>query len=115
MSVAASGRTIITTIHQPNSETFEKFDQLMLLADGRIIYMNDSNRAVDHFSSIGLKCPSHSNPADFFMFMMSIEAYDYDEEDKTALKRRRTIVQMDYKKKVMVASHYRSLICMKNT
>lgn len=31
-NLADSGRTIIQTIHQPNSEIFEKFDRLMLLA-----------------------------------------------------------------------------------
>jgi hypothetical protein len=77
----------------------------MLLADGRIIYMNDADRAVDYFSSIGQKCPSHSNPADFFMFMMSIEAYYYDEEEGVALKRRKTMIQVDYKKKVLMISH----------
>lgn len=41
-SLADSGRTIIQTIHQPNSEIFENFDQLMLMACGKILYFNDS-------------------------------------------------------------------------
>jgi len=31
-NLTLSGRTVIATIHQPNSETFELFDQLMLMA-----------------------------------------------------------------------------------
>jgi ATP-binding cassette, subfamily G (WHITE), eye pigment precursor transporter len=42
--LAISGRTVIATIHQPNSETFDLFDQLMLLADGRTIYLNDAHQ-----------------------------------------------------------------------
>lgn len=33
-----SGRTIVTTIHQPSSDIFNIFDKLMLLSHGSIIY-----------------------------------------------------------------------------
>ena len=46
-------RTVISTIHQPNSDIFEMFDRLMLLARGKIIYFNKASLAVDYFSSIG--------------------------------------------------------------
>lgn len=99
-SLAHSGRTIISTIHQPNSETFETFDQLMLLADGRVLYHNDAKRAVDYFSSIGYKCPEHTNPADYFMYMMSIEAYEIDDADQDELQRRKTEIEHEYKNKI---------------
>lgn len=51
--LAATGRTVIMTIHQPSSDVFEMFDQLMLMACGRVIYMNSADKAVDYFSSIG--------------------------------------------------------------
>jgi ABC-type multidrug transport system ATPase subunit len=31
-ALAASGRTVISTIHQPNTEIFDNFDRLMLVA-----------------------------------------------------------------------------------
>ena len=68
------GRTVISTIHQPNSDIYEMFDRLMLLAKGKIIYFNEASLAVDYFSGIGQVCPELSNPADFFMTMMSIES-----------------------------------------
>ena len=37
-NLANSGRTIISTIHQPSSEIFSVFDKLMLLVQGEIIY-----------------------------------------------------------------------------
>ena len=40
--MAAQGRTIICTIHQPSSEVFAMFDKLLLMADGRVAFMGDS-------------------------------------------------------------------------
>lgn len=55
----------------------------MLMALGKIIYFNEARLAVDYFAGIGQKCPELSNPADFFMSMMSIEAQEpVDHEDK---------------------------------
>lgn len=46
-------RTVISTIHQPNSDIFEMFDRLVLLAKGKIIYFNKADQSVDYFSKIG--------------------------------------------------------------
>ena len=37
--LALSGRTVITTIHQPSSEVFILFDRFVLLADGMLAFM----------------------------------------------------------------------------
>ena len=55
--LAFSGRTIITTIHQPNSDIFDNFDKLMLLAKGKTIYFNEAAKSVEYFGSIGFQCP----------------------------------------------------------
>jgi len=68
------GRTVVSTIHQPNSDIYGSFDRLLLLAKGKIIYMNKASMAVDYFSNIGFQCPELTNPADYFMSMMSIES-----------------------------------------
>ena len=56
-NLAMSGRTVLCTIHQPSSEVFSQFDQLMLMVQGRIIYMNHASKALDYFSSIGYPWP----------------------------------------------------------
>ena len=81
--LAASGRTIITTIHQPNSDIFENFDKLMLLAQGKVIYFNDASKSVEYFASIGRPCPQLSNPADYFMAIMSKESLEPENEEIT--------------------------------
>ncbi len=39
--MASQGRTIICSIHQPSSESFEMFDQIMLMANGRVAYFGE--------------------------------------------------------------------------
>lgn len=37
--MAQSGRLVVTVIHQPRSSIFDMFDQLLLLSEGRTIYL----------------------------------------------------------------------------
>lgn len=99
------GRTVISTIHQPNSDIFEMFDRLMLLARGKIIYFNEARLAVNYFATqCGEVCPDLSNPADFFMTMMSIESIELDKETEsvhggiTATKEQ---IEKEYQEKIM--------------
>jgi ATP-binding cassette, subfamily G (WHITE), eye pigment precursor transporter len=80
-NLARHGRTIITTIHQPNSEIYQGFDRLMLLSQGKIVYFNEARLAVDYFARFGPKfaCPSWNNPADFFMDMLSLDSIETED------------------------------------
>ena len=84
--LAQSGRTVISTIHQPNSDIFEVFDRLMLMAAGKIIYYNKASLAVDYFSGIGYPCPEMTNPADYFMSIMSVEAQEASDEEEQEIQ-----------------------------
>lgn len=53
----------------------------MLLAKGKVIYFNDKDKAVPYFAGIGFQCPSLTNPSDYFMSMMSVEAIDKEDID----------------------------------
>lgn len=75
-------RTVISTIHQPNTEIFFLFDFLALLARGKIIFFGQADKSVDYFNNIGFKCPEMSNPADYFMSMMSIESIELEAEEE---------------------------------
>lgn len=61
-SLASTGRTIISTIHQPSSEVFHLFDDILLLADGRVMYHGPCSEMVPYFSRLGYECPQYSNP-----------------------------------------------------
>ncbi len=36
--LAKTGRTVVSTIHQPSSEIFSEFDKMVLIVDGHIVY-----------------------------------------------------------------------------
>ncbi|XP_074849744.1 broad substrate specificity ATP-binding cassette transporter ABCG2-like [Carettochelys insculpta] len=65
--MSRQGKTIIFSIHQPRYSIFRLFDNLTLLAEGRILYHGPAQNAIDYFSSIGYECEPYNNPADFFL------------------------------------------------
>ncbi|NXD71274.1 ABCG2 protein, partial [Eolophus roseicapillus] len=65
--MAKQGKTIIFSIHQPRYSIFRLFDNLTLLAAGRVLYHGPSQHAMEYFMSIGYECEPYNNPADFFL------------------------------------------------
>ena len=58
-------RTVVFTIHQPRSNIVSLFDQLVLLAAGKLVYSGEFSKCQDYFTSIGQPCPPGFNIADF--------------------------------------------------
>ncbi|CAL5435811.1 unnamed protein product [Camellia sinensis] len=64
---ATGGKTVITTIHQPSSRLFHKFDKLILLGKGSLLYFGKASEAMVYFSSIGCSPLIAMNPAEFLL------------------------------------------------
>ncbi|EJU04900.1 hypothetical protein DACRYDRAFT_114221 [Dacryopinax primogenitus] len=60
-------RTVIFTIHQPRSNIVALFDQLVLLAKGRMVYSGELTKCQDYFERIGSPCPPGFNIADYLI------------------------------------------------
>ncbi|KAI7990471.1 ABC transporter G family member 22 [Camellia lanceoleosa] len=65
--IAEGGKTVITTIHQPSSRLFHKFDKLILLGKGSLLYFGKASEAMVYFSSIGCSPLIAMNPAEFLL------------------------------------------------
>src|SRR5260221_14062273 len=63
-------RTVVFTIHQPRSNIVALFDQLVLLASGRLVYSGDFKKCQEYFTSIGQPCPPGFNIADFLSWSL---------------------------------------------
>lgn len=71
--LAAEGRTIICSIHQPRSDMFPRFGNILLLAKGGYTAYNDSPQNLfPYLDKIGYPCPSFTNPADHLLDLVSI-------------------------------------------
>ncbi|KAG6505904.1 ABC transporter G family member 22-like [Zingiber officinale] len=65
--IAESGKTVVTTIHQPSSRLFHSFDKLILLGKGSLLYFGRASKAMSYFSSIGFSPLIAMSPAEFIV------------------------------------------------
>ncbi|KAF3785998.1 ABC transporter G family member 45 [Nymphaea thermarum] len=63
--------TVVVTLLQPSPETFELFDDIILLGEGKIMYQGPREKALDFFESMGFECPLQKNMPDFLLEVTS--------------------------------------------
>lgn len=63
-AIARLGISVIVIIHQPRMEIFEMLDQLILLANGQIIYEGREDYVQQFFENVGFTFPPHGNSGD---------------------------------------------------
>uniref|UniRef100_J3KV08 ABC transporter domain-containing protein n=1 Tax=Oryza brachyantha TaxID=4533 RepID=J3KV08_ORYBR len=56
---------------QPAPETYELFDDIILMAEGKIVYHGSKNCTMNFFESCGFKCPQRKGAADFLQEVLS--------------------------------------------
>ncbi|PWA98469.1 pleiotropic drug resistance protein PDR/CDR [Artemisia annua] len=69
----ALDETTVISLLQPDSETFELFDDLILLCEGQIVFQGPRSAAVSFFASMGFRCPKRKNVADFLQEVTSVK------------------------------------------
>lgn len=57
--------TILMSLLQPAPETFDLFDDIILLSEGQIVYEGPREYVLDFFESFGFRCPERKGTADF--------------------------------------------------
>ncbi|MQL78829.1 hypothetical protein Taro_011257 [Colocasia esculenta] len=76
--------TILMSLLQPAPETFDLFDDIILLSEGRIVYQGAREHVLEFFESCGFRCPERKGTADFLQEVTSRK----DQEQYWADKRR---------------------------
>nr|BAD29138.1 PDR-type ABC transporter-like [Oryza sativa Japonica Group]BAD29206.1 PDR-type ABC transporter-like [Oryza sativa Japonica Group] len=51
------GGTAVIALLQPAPETYELFDDIILLSDGQVVYNGPREHVLEFFESVGFKCP----------------------------------------------------------
>ncbi|KAM0019487.1 putative ABC transporter, AAA+ ATPase domain, ABC-2 type transporter, ABC-transporter [Helianthus debilis subsp. tardiflorus] len=63
--------TMMIALLQPAPETFELFDDIMLLSEGQMVYQGPRTDVLDFFEEVGFKCPKRKGVADFLQEVTS--------------------------------------------
>ncbi|XP_047264907.1 pleiotropic drug resistance protein 1 [Capsicum annuum] len=63
--------TALISLLQPAPETYNLFDDIILLSDGYIVYQGPREDVLEFFESMGFKCPDRKGVADFLQEVTS--------------------------------------------
>jgi len=63
--------TVIILLLQPAPETFELFDDIILLSEGQIVYQGPRENVLEFFEYTGFRCPERKGVADFLQEVTS--------------------------------------------
>ncbi|KAG4955429.1 hypothetical protein JHK84_041408 [Glycine max] len=63
--------TIFMSLLQPAPETFDLFDDIILISEGQIVYQGPRDHIVEFFESCGFRCPERKGTADFLQEVTS--------------------------------------------
>ncbi|KAG0454843.1 hypothetical protein HPP92_024135 [Vanilla planifolia] len=70
-SVHILGGTAVIALLQPAPETYELFDDVILLSEGQIVYQGPREHVLEFFELMGFKCPERKGVADFLQEVTS--------------------------------------------
>uniref|UniRef100_A0A0D3H5G1 ABC transporter domain-containing protein n=1 Tax=Oryza barthii TaxID=65489 RepID=A0A0D3H5G1_9ORYZ len=65
------GGTAIIALLQPAPETYELFDDIIVLSDGQVVYNGPRDHVLEFFKSVGFKCLERKCVADFLQEVTS--------------------------------------------
>jgi len=65
--VAKAGSSVLFTIHQPNSDVFNSFNQIILMNSAQVMASGSVDGMHSLFSDNGRPVPNNYNPADWMM------------------------------------------------
>ncbi|XP_016466204.1 pleiotropic drug resistance protein 2 [Nicotiana tabacum] len=63
--------TMVISLLQPAPETFDLFDDVILMSDGQIVYQGPRENVLEFFEYMGFRCPERKGIADFLVEVTS--------------------------------------------
>ncbi|KAG8070337.1 hypothetical protein GUJ93_ZPchr0006g42732 [Zizania palustris] len=70
-SVHILGGTALIALLQPAPETYDLFDDIVLLSEGQIVYQGPRENVLEFFEAMGFRCPERKGVADFLQEVTS--------------------------------------------
>lgn len=69
-------KTMLISLLQPPPETYELFDDIILISEGQIVYQGPREYVLEFFEWMGFKCPERKGVADFLQEVSSYKYHD---------------------------------------
>ena len=85
-ALTVKGRTIVCTIHQPRSEIWSLFDEVLLLAGGSPLYSGSAAKCLSYFENIDYKIPPFVNPAEFLIGLVAVDTRKPEAEETSSAR-----------------------------
>ncbi|KAK9062893.1 hypothetical protein SSX86_020083 [Deinandra increscens subsp. villosa] len=63
--------TMVISLLQPDPETYNLFDDVILMSEGQIVYQGPCQNVLEFFECMGFKCPERKGVADFLQEVTS--------------------------------------------
>lgn len=70
-SIHILGGTALIALLQPAPETYDLFDDILLISEGQIVYQGPRENVIEFFDSMGFRCPERKGVADFLQEVTS--------------------------------------------
>ncbi|KAM9930347.1 hypothetical protein OXX59_000562 [Metschnikowia pulcherrima] len=73
---------VIASIHQPSTSTFDLFDSVTFLTEGKVVYSGSRVRLHAYFEAAGFPFPIHYNPAEYVLELTNTDFAGNDETQR---------------------------------
>ncbi|GAA5870410.1 hypothetical protein JCM8547_004025 [Rhodosporidiobolus lusitaniae] len=108
--LANQGRTIVVSVHQPRTDIWKTFDNVLLLAKGGLTaYSGSTSDILKAFEAVGETCPRDFNPADFILDVVSVDHRSLEAEERTSERVSRIIEAWKAKPRTTSSSSFPTL------
>ncbi|KAF9377959.1 hypothetical protein CPC16_011549 [Podila verticillata] len=103
--IAASGRTVVCTIHQPRADIWHVFDNVVLLVTGGCAaYSGRADEVVGYFEDAGHVAPAFTSVPDFILDTVSVNTRSSELEEETRMTVSALIKRFNSRKAAMLES-----------
>ena len=84
--LAMQGRTIVVTLHQPRSQMWDLFDNVLLLAGGSLVYGGPRESCIPFFADLGYPLQAFVNPNEHIIDLAAIDSRSIDAENASEVR-----------------------------
>lgn len=64
---------VIASIHQPSTLTFDLFDSVTFLSEGKVVYCGPRSEVEEYFDKVNYPIPLHYNPAEYILDLINTD------------------------------------------